>query len=109
MGPCPGITFTLSELRDDLLDRVKHAVDAAAAVHVDKGEAIGHKVVSPMYDIRLGEEDDGVAVGMSRGKVQNTNIFAIQVYGNVMVEGNNGQGFVRLGLGVEMHGAAIAG
>jgi hypothetical protein len=44
-----------------------------------------------VYNIRLGKNDDGVAVSMLRRKVQRPNILAIQVHGNVMVESDNGQ------------------
>ena len=71
---------------DHFLHSVNHAVDAAAAIHVDKGKAIDSEVVSHVHDIRFGEEDDGVAISVPRRKVQRANIFAIQVHRNVTVE-----------------------
>src|SRR5437899_9643858 len=89
--------------------RTNHAIDVAAGSYVDEGEAIRSEVVSHVYDIRLGKEDDGVAVGVPGWKVERADVLAIQVDRNIVVECDDGQRFFRLGLGVETHRAAIAG
>jgi hypothetical protein len=77
--------------RDDLLASGDHALHAAAGSHVDEGIAVAYVVVAHVHDVGFGEEDDGVAVGVTSGKLQRANVLAVEVDGDVVIEGNDGQ------------------
>src|SRR5262249_8868516 len=57
----------------------------------------------------LREEDDGVSVGVAGRKVQRADVFAIQMNGHVMLEGNNRQIRLFSGLNLHLDGAAVSG
>ena len=95
-------------MRDDLGHSVDHAVDAAAALHVNKGKAIGDEIVAHVHDIGVGKENDRVAVSMPSGEIQSTDVFAVQVNGDVVIEGDDGQRLVGRGFHVHVNGTAVA-
>src|SRR5579864_3117712 len=86
------------KLRDDLFDGINHAVNTAAAVDINEGKAVGHEVVAHVNHVRLGKKDDGVAIGVARGKEESTNVFAVQMNGHVVIEGDDGQRLLGCGL-----------
>ena len=96
------------QLRDYLGHGVDHAVDAAAALHVNEGKAVGDEVVAHVHDVGVREKDDRVAVGVSGGKIESADVFAVQVHGDIVIEGEDGQGLVRLRAWLHMDGAAVA-
>src|SRR5208283_4522609 len=77
---------------DDFLAGCDHALHASTRAHIDEGKAVADIVVTHMHNVGLWEEDDGVAVRVSRGKVQCPDVFSVEVHSHVMVEGDNGQG-----------------
>src|SRR4029077_17066498 len=85
-----------------------HALYAAAAAQVNEGKAVAHEIVAHVHDVRLGKKDDAVAVGGSAGKMQGADVLAVQVHGNIVIEGDDRQGFLGLRLGLHFHGAEIA-
>src|SRR5437588_2606352 len=96
------------DLRNYLLDAVDHAIYAAAAPDVDERESVGYEVVAHVHHVGLGEKDDRIAVGVASGKVESANVFAIEMHGHIMIEGEDGQRIFRLRLGFELHRSAIA-
>ncbi len=57
-----------------------HALHAAAAIDVDKGEhAAVKKVVAHVDHVGLLEENHAVAISMAVGKMDGVNIFTVQV------------------------------
>jgi hypothetical protein len=78
----------------DGLESLDHAADRASAGNVDKGEAIGHKVIPHVDDFGLGEEDDAVSVGMAMGQVNGANLFAIEMDRGPFIERDDGQCFL---------------
>ena len=80
------------QLRRDLFRGGDHALDAAAARHVNKRKAVTHEIVAHVHNIVLREEDNGIAVGVPGRKMQRANVLAVQVHGHVVLEGDNRQG-----------------
>jgi membrane associated rhomboid family serine protease len=74
------------QLGGDLLDRGGQALDAAPARQIDERKTIGHEVVAHVHDVRLGEEDDGVAVGVAARQVNRPHLLAVQVHRELVVE-----------------------
>jgi len=44
-----------------------------------------------VHDVVFGKEDDGVAVGVTGRKVERADIFAVEMDGDVMFEGDDGR------------------
>ena len=78
------------KLRDDLFDGVDHAVNTPATVHIDEGKSVGYEVVPHVHHIRFRKENDRVAVGVAGGKMQRPDVFAVQVYRDIMIKGDDG-------------------
>src|SRR5581483_4963189 len=91
------------KLRDDPFDSINHAVHAASAVHVNEGEPVSDEIISHMNDVGFREEDDGVAVRVTGGKVKGADVIPIEVDGHVVIEGYDGQRFSGLWLGFQLH------
>ena len=95
-------------LCQNFFDAIDHAVDTASAVDVDEGESVGDEVVAHVHDVGFGKEDDGVAVGVAGREVQGTDIFAIQVNGDVVIERDDWQGSFGSGLEIHMDRTAVS-
>src|ERR1700735_1283337 len=101
----PGYYFHIGrQLRDNLLDRIDHAIDASTRLHIDKGKSVSNKVVTHVDDVGVRKKDDGIAVGVSRGEIQSANIFSIKVYGDIVIEGKDRKSFVGRGFHIHMNG-----
>src|SRR6516165_924146 len=94
-------------LTDHLLDAIDHSIDAAARVHIDERKPIRYEVISHVHNIRLRKEDDRISIRMTRRKVERANILAIQMYGDIMIKGDDRQRILRRGLRLEFHRSAI--
>src|SRR5271165_2549972 len=92
-----------------LLTGCDHALHAAARGDVNEGKSVADIVVAHVHYIGLGEEDDGVTVGVSCGKVQCPDVLSVEVHSDVMVEGNDGQCALLGWLCVHGYGTAVAG
>jgi len=75
-------------LHNHLLHAVDHPINAAARIHVDKREAISHKVVAHVHDIRLGKEDDRVTVRMPCRKIKRADILPVQMHRHIVMIGS---------------------
>src|SRR6516162_3947111 len=105
----PGDHFHVSwQLRDDALTGSDNALYAAAAVDVDKREAVADEVVAHVHHVRLRVKDDRVSVRVASGKVKGADVLSVQVHGNVMLEGNDGQRGLRRWLVLHVDGSAVA-
>jgi len=108
-GAVAGNDFDVGgELSYGLFHTVGHALDAAAAGDVNEGKAVANEIVAHVHDVIFGEVDDGVAVGVAGGKVERADVFAIEVDGDVMLEGDDRESGLFGGLVFHFQGAAIA-
>src|SRR5215470_7053211 len=96
------------QLGDDFLQGGDHAFPASARTEIDKGKSVTYEVITHVYDIRLGEEDDAVAIGVAAGEVQRADVFAVQVHGDVVIESDDGKRFFRGGFPLHRDRAQIA-
>ena len=84
------------KLGDDILAGSDHALDTAPAVDVDKREAVADEVIAHVDHVSLRVKDDGISVRVTGRKVKRADVLAVQVNGNVALEGDNRQrGFGR--------------
>ena len=60
-------------------------------VDIDKRKAVGDKVIAHVHHIRLRIKDDGISIRVTGREVQRPDVLTIQVNGNVMLEGDQGQ------------------
>ena len=79
------------------------------AADVDERKAVADEIVAHVDDIVLREKDDGVAVGVAGGKVQRADVFAVEVDGDVVLEGDDGERGFFGGLVFHLDAAAVAG
>src|SRR5271166_740825 len=91
-----------------LLTGCDHALHAAARSDVNEGKSVAHIVVAHVHYIGFGEEDYGVTVGVSCGKVQGPDVLSVEMHGDIVVEGNDGQGALLSRLCVHGYGTAVA-
>src|ERR1041385_9577676 len=63
-----------------------HAFDAASALQINKGKAVSHKVIAHVHNVRFWEKDDAVSVGVPAGEMQRTDVFPIQMHGDIVIE-----------------------
>src|SRR3954471_16536547 len=96
------------KLRHNFLQRGDHSFDAASATQIDKRKSVCNKIVSHVHYIRLGKENHAIAVGVAAGKMQCANIFSVQMHGEIMIERDDGQSFLRLGRGLERDSPLVA-
>ncbi len=75
---------------------------------IDKRKAVAHKVVAHVHHVRLGKEDDAVAVGVTARKMQGSDVLAVEVHGHIVIEGENRQGFLGLRLDFATNRSEIA-
>jgi len=95
-GSVAGDNFGIGwDEREYFFDAGDHAAEAAAIVDVDKGKAVSDEVVAHVDDVGLWEKDDAIAISMSVREMNGTNVFAVEMDGGPVVEGNYGQSFFR--------------
>ncbi len=80
------------QLRNHLVHSINHAINAATALNINKGKPVSNEVVSHVHNIRVGKENDRVTVGVSGREVESADIFPVQVYGDIMIEGDDSHG-----------------
>src|SRR5262249_55204099 len=97
-----------NELQDMLQSR-DHSAHTPPVGHVDEGKSISHEVIPHMHHLRLGKEDNTVPVGVAVGQVESSNVFAIQMHGGAVVEGDHWQGFFWSRLGCIAQNTAASG
>ena len=85
-----------------------HALHAAAGGDIDEGIAVAYIVIAHVHHVGLGEEDDGVAIGVTGGKVQRANVFAIEMDGHIVIESDNGSAPLAAGFTSIAHRSAVA-
>ena len=83
--------YARGRLRDDLGDVAREPLDAPAVVDVYEGKSRGEEVVAHVDNVRAGEEDDAVAVGVPVGEVYDAHLLAVEVDGDGRVVGDDGQ------------------
>ena len=72
------------------------------------GETVAHEIVAHVDHIRLGKEDDAVAVGVAAGEMKRADIFPIEMHGHVVIESKDGEGFLRLWFVLELQRAQVS-
>src|ERR1700722_2153438 len=104
----PGDDFNVGgELGGGSFHTINHSPPASATGHINKGKTVANEIVAHVHDIVLGEKDDGVAVGVSGRKVKRANVFAVEVNGNLVLEGNDGESGLFGGLVFHFHRAPV--
>ncbi|MFP6642285.1 MAG: hypothetical protein VCF24_01790 [Candidatus Latescibacterota bacterium] len=63
----------------------------AAAVDIDKGQQLVEEDDARVDDVGAMEEDDGVAVGVGLWKVEDLDLFAVEVHRKTLVESGHRQ------------------
>src|SRR5713101_7749428 len=79
------------QLRGGFFHRIDHALHAAPAGHVNERKAVTHKVVAHVHDIIFRKENNGIAIGVARGKMQRANVLSVQMHGDVMFKRDDGE------------------
>src|SRR5262249_39084659 len=85
-----------------------HPFYTPTACQVNEWKPVGYKIVAHVDHIGFWKENHAIAVGMSIGIMQNADILAVQMYCNIVVEGENGKSFLCHGLQFHLDGAEIA-
>src|SRR5215471_5079708 len=91
-APCPGITFTSA---GNIVIAFSMALIMPWTLppggHIDKRKSVAHKIIAHVHNVVLREENDRVAVGVTGGKMQRANVFAIQVHAHVVLNSDDRQ------------------
>src|ERR1051326_6407584 len=84
--------YVVRDFGQDLLIAGNHALHAAATVDVNEWEhSAVEEIVAHVDHVGLREEDHAIAIGVAVGKMNGSNIFAIQVDGDFVFKGDDGK------------------
>ena len=104
VGTCRNHSVTRNDLRvvrnlrKHELQRLDERQHPAAEVAIAEGCCRRHEHVPQANDIRVLEEDDDVAIGMPWRQLQQPNLFAIEVQGDLAIKRDDRQRLGRTGL-----------
>src|SRR6476646_2257324 len=82
-------------LADKFANVLDQTLDRSTTLQIDKRKASGKEIVPEMHDIRRAEEDHAVTIRVTVRKVNRTNVFAVEMYRQRIIERNHRQRFFR--------------
>src|SRR4051794_1275288 len=80
---------------DELTDVLNQTLDRSTTLQIHKRKASGKEIIPEMHYIRRAEEDHTVAIRMTVRKVNRTNVFAVEMYRQRIIERDYRQRFFR--------------